>query len=137
MPPCSSLAAILPHRIEARARLPGVQVVMAHDEGAGEVPLQLAQQGQERCLLFRGAGVGGMAGGGESAFVADAHGVAVVAQAVGTDFFEGAAAVDFAVAGDVEVVADVAPATVTDVVTAAVLKAQAHALGRGRAMNDK
>ena len=38
---------------------------------------------------------------------------------------------------DVVMVTDVTETAVPDVVTAAVFKAQAHALGRGRAMNDK
>lgn len=47
----------------------------------------------------------------------------------------GRAAVNLSVACDVEVVADVAEAA-ADVLAAAVVKAQAHALGRGRAVND-
>lgn len=43
--------------------------------------------------------------------------------------------VNLSVARDVEVVADVAEAA-ADVLAAAVVKAQAHALGRGRAVND-
>lgn len=55
--------------------------------------------------------------------------------AMGADFLQRAAAVNLSVARDVEVVADVAEAA-ADVLAAAVVKAQAHALGRGRAMND-
>ena len=55
--------------------------------------------------------------------------------AMGADFLQRAAAVNLSVARDVEVVADVAEAA-ADVLAAAVVKAQAHALGRGRAVND-
>lgn len=55
----------------------------------------------------------------------------VVIEAMRTCFFQRAAAVYFAVAGQIEMIADVAEATVTDVVAAAILKAQDHALRRG------
>lgn len=57
--------------------------------------------------------------------------MAVVIEAMRTYFFQRAAAVYFAVAGQIEMIADVAEATVTDVVAAAILKAQGHALRRG------
>ena len=57
-------------------------------------------------------------------------------KAMRTDFFRGASPVDFTVTGQVKVVTDVTETAVPDVVTAAVFKAQAHALGRGRAVND-
>ena len=60
--------------------------------------------------------------------VADAYGVPVVVLAMGADFLQRAAAVNLSVARDVEVVADVAEAA-ADVLAAAVVKAQAHALG--------
>lgn len=61
--------------------------------------------------------------------------VPVVVLAMGADFLQRAAAVNLSVARDVEVVADVAEAA-ADVLAAAVVKVQAHALGRGRAVND-
>lgn len=128
---------ILPLRLEAGAGLHGVQVVVAHNQRTGEEAFQLSQEGEERCFLRRCAGVGGSALGIQSSFVADADGVAVVSSAVRPRFFQRAAAVDFAVEGQVEVVADVAEAAVPDVVTAALLKTQAHALRRGRAMDYK
>lgn len=85
--------------------------------------------------LCRCAGVGGCAADVQAAFVADAYGVPVVVLAMGADFLQRAAAVNLSVARDVEVVADVAEAA-ADVLAAAVVKAQAHALGRGRAVND-
>ena len=61
----------------------------------------------------------------------------VMIKAMRTDFFRWSSPVDFTVTGQVKVVTDVTETAVPDVVTAAVFKAQAHALGRGRAMNDK
>lgn len=57
--------------------------------------------------------------------------MAVVIEAMRTYFFQRATAVYFAVAGQIEMVADVAEAAVVDVVAAAILKAQGHALRRG------
>ena len=67
----------------------------------------------------------------QPSFVTDADGVAVVIEAMRTDFFQRTTAVYFAVARQIEMVADVAEATVADVVAAAILKAQGHALRRG------
>ena len=58
-------------------------------------------------------------------------------EAMCTDFFQRTTAVYFAVARQIEMVAYVAEATVADVVAAAILKAQRHALRRGRAMNNE
>ena len=124
------------HRIEAGTVFPGCQIAMAHDQGFGETFLQLADQSQQRGFLFRGAGVARTARSVQPAFVADADGVAVVILAVRPHLFQRTAPVDLAVAGEVEVVADVAETAVTDVVTAAGLKAKALPLRGGRAMED-
>lgn len=50
--------------------------------------------------------------------------MAVVIEAMRTYFFQRAAAVYFAVAGQIEMIADVTEAAVVDVVAAAILKAQ-------------
>ena len=52
-------------------------------------------------------------------------------EAMRTDFFRGTATMNLSVAGYVEMVADVAEATVADVFATTILKAQAHALRRG------
>ena len=111
---------IFRHRIKARAFLHRIPVMM---------------QCHSRGPLCRCAGVGGGAADVQAAVVADAYGVPVVVLAMGADFLQRAAAVNLSVARDVEVVADVAEAA-ADVLAAAVVKAQAHALGRGRAVND-
>ena len=58
-------------------------------------------------------------------------------EAMRTGFFQRAASVNLAVARQIEMIADVAETTVEDVVAAAILKAQGHALRRGRAMNNE
>lgn len=72
----------------------------------------------------------------QSAFVADTYRMSVVTLAMRTDFVQRTSAMNFSVACQVEVIADVAPAPVAYMVAAAVFKAQAHALRRGRTMND-
>ena len=67
----------------------------------------------------------------QSSFITDADRMAVVIEAMRTYFFQRAAAVYFAVAGQIEMIADVTEAAVVDVVAAAILKAQGHALRRG------
>ena len=57
-------------------------------------------------------------------------------EAMRSDFFRWAATVNLTVTSHVEVIADVAEVAVEDVVVAAIFKAQAHALRRGRTMND-
>lgn len=72
----------------------------------------------------------------QSAFVADADTVPVVMLAVSPDLLDWSAAVNLSVAGDVEVIPDVAEAPVSDVVPATLFKIKALPLGGGRAMND-
>jgi hypothetical protein len=72
----------------------------------------------------------------QSSFVADTYRMSVVTLAMRTDFVQRTSAMNFSVACQVEVIADVAEVAVEDVVVAAIFKAQAHALGRGRTMND-
>lgn len=133
----SSHPPVLPLRLEAGTGFHGVQVVVPYNQRTREKASQLPQEGNERCLLCRCAGIGGLACGIQSPFIADAYGMPVVMKAMCTCFLQRTTAVNLAVAGQVEVVADVAEAAVPDVVTAAVLKAQAHALRRGRAMYNK
>ena len=57
--------------------------------------------------------------------------MAVVIEAMRTYLFQRTALVDFSIPGDVEMIADVTEAAVVDVVAAAILKAQGHALRRG------
>ena len=73
----------------------------------------------------------------QSAFVANTYRMSVVTLAMRTDFVQRTSAMNFSVACQVEVIADVAEVAVEDVVVAAIFKAQAHALRRGRAMNNK
>ena len=58
-------------------------------------------------------------------------------EALRTNFFRWAATVNLTVTSHVEMVADVIEAAVANVVAAAILEAQVHALRRGRAMNNE
>ena len=57
-------------------------------------------------------------------------------EAMRSDFFRWAATVNLTVTSHVEVIADVTEAAVANVIAAAIFEAQAHALRRGRAVND-
>lgn len=109
---------------------------MPHDEGSGQDRPQLAQQCTEGGFLFQGPCIHGHALGGQSPFIAHAYGMAVVVPAVRPRFLHRAAAVDFAVARDVEMVADVTEAPVADMVAAAGLEIQVPPLGGGGTMDD-
>ena len=104
---------ILLRRVEARTVLADIraELAVAQDAGVRIVRLQLAEQIEERTLLGVGAGVGRPALLVQTAFVADADAVVVPAGGMGTDVVDGTAAVHLAIAGDVEVVADVGKAT--------------------------
>ena len=58
-------------------------------------------------------------------------------EAMRSDFFRWAASVDLTVTCDVEMVTDVTEAAVANVIAAAIFEAQAHALRRGRAVNNE
>lgn len=125
------------YRVEAGTGFYRVQVVMSYDQCPRKQGAQFVQQGEQGGFLGQRAGVRGLAVGGQSAFVADAHGVSVVVLAVRTRLFQRSAAVDFAVAGDVEMVADVAETAVADVIRAAGFEIQAPPLGGGGAVEDE
>lgn len=117
------------HSIKTRARLHGIQVMMAHDQRFGEQEVQLAQQCQHTSFLHQCAGVGRGAVRRESAFIADAYRVAVMVLAVRSRFLQGASAVDLSVAGDVEMVSYVRETTVADVILPAGLKSRLRPSG--------
>ena len=81
---------------------------MTEDDGTGEETVEMGEEGTETLTLGRGAGVGREAEEVETAFVADADGVAVVTATVGAFLPQGTAFVDLSVSGDVIVIADVA-----------------------------
>lgn len=74
------------------------------------IPFQLPQQVYQRAFLRIRARVGGMSFLGDSALVADADALVVPAGGVGAYLMHGAADVHLAVAGDVEMIADVGKA---------------------------
>ena len=95
--------------IETGAGFIGKDVV-AHDEGARVGLLEFDEEGTQSGFLFGGTSVlGFLAVGSHSSDVADANGVFVVVQTVGTDLFLWASFVDAAVAVDDVVIADSFP----------------------------
>ncbi len=109
---------------------------MPYYQCAGEYFTQLAKQCQQGCLLLQRAGVCWEAPGREAAFVAHADAVRVVVLAVRAYLFQRSSAVNFSVAGDVEVVTYICEASVADVVRAAGFEVQAPPLGGGGAVDD-
>ena len=81
------------------------KVAVTEDLGIGIIDLQAAEQGDERMLLSRSAGIVGLAVGIEASLVTDADGVGIVATGMGTNHFLGTALVDLSVLGDVIMVA--------------------------------
>ena len=96
------------------------KVPMPHDAGFGIVLLQPFQQTLEGEFLFRCTGIGWPVAGIQPTLVADADAVGVVARSVRPHLIEGTTAVNYPVAGDVVVIADVGEATGTVVTTAVV-----------------
>lgn len=123
-------------RVKTGTGFHGVQVVMPHDECTGESCPQFAEQCQQGGFLLQGPGVCGDAFAREAAFVAHADAVRVVVLAMRACLFQGASAVYFAVARDVEMIAYVREAAVADVVRAAGFEIQAPPLGGGGAVDD-
>ena len=86
----------------------------------GIVFLQTFQQSLERFFLFRSTGIGWSVTGIQSAFVADADAVGIVARGMRTHRIERSAGMNHPVTRDVVVIADVGEATGTMVTTAVV-----------------
>lgn len=87
----------------------GVQVAVAYDEGLRITLLQLLQETPKGGALRGGAGVCGLALGGESAYVGYTDGVTVVVEAMGPDHLLAAALLNGAVCGDDVVIATSVP----------------------------
>ena len=104
---------ILLRRVEARAILPDIRTELAVSQDAGVriVRLQLAEQVQQGAFLGVGAGIGRAARFVQTAFIADADAMVVPAGGMGTDVMDGTATVYLAVAGDIEVVANLSKTT--------------------------
>ena len=84
---------------------------MAQDAGGGIVRAELAKQREERAFLRPSAGVGRMALRIQSPLIADADAVVVPAPGMRPDPVDRPTAVQLAVTGDVEMIADVREAT--------------------------
>ena len=78
---------------------------MTKDFGIGVIGLQSSKQGDEGMLLGRGTGVAGFTTGIETSLITNANRVGVVATGMGSNHIFGAALVEFAILGDVVMVA--------------------------------
>ena len=78
---------------------------MTKNLGIGIVGLQSTQQGDEGLLLGRSTSVSSFALGIETSLIANANRVGVVAEGMGSNHILGAALVEFAILGDVIMVA--------------------------------
>ena len=108
---------------------------MAVDGGLGVLLLQLFQEAQQRGLLGGGAGVLGFALAVETADIADADGMGIMAFAVRSGLLDGAALVNAAVEINHEVVPDVHKVALK-VPLADLLDGDMTTLGRGTAMHQ-
>lgn len=131
-----NLKPIFLRRLKTGTTLHRVQVVVPHDQRLRKAAFQFAYQRQQAAFLCQGTCILRTAQAVQSAFVAHSDAVPVVVAAVRAHLFHRPSAVYFAVAGDVEVVADVAEAAVAHVVRAAGFKAKALPLRGGRAMDN-
>lgn len=84
---------------------------MAHDDGAGELSGETLEEGAQALALGFRAGVTGLTGSIETAFVTDADAVVVVILAVGTDLLQRTSLVNMSVPGDVIMIADILEAS--------------------------
>ena len=82
------------------------KVAMTKDPGIGVIGLQSTKQGDKRLLLGRSASVRFLALGIETSLVTNTNRVGVVATGMGSNHILGAALVEFAILGDVVMVAD-------------------------------
>src|SRR5574344_537253 len=134
LPPRDGMVLLV--NIETGASLLGVEVVMHHNQCRGEHLAQVAQQCQHRPFLFHGPGILWMPPCIQSPFITDPYRVGIVVLTVSSRLEHIPAVVYLAVAGDVEVVTDVAEVPVPYMVSPAVFKALTTAIGRSRAVKD-
>ena len=95
--------AILLGRIKAGTRFVA-ECVVTHNDGVGVLLLQFGQQVEHGFLLLGRSGVCRLASGIKATLVADADGVAVVVQAMGTNYFFRSADFNIAIPADVVVI---------------------------------
>lgn len=110
---------------------------MSHSGRIGIVRPEAGQQGGERGTLCSGARVGRTALRIQATLVADADAVPVPPPGMCSLPVERASPVDEAVAGDVEVIADVGKTAVADMILTASLERIVTITTRGRAVNHQ
>ena len=111
------------------------QVAVTEDDGIGKLAVELREQGAQALALCIGTRVGRFAVGIQTALVAHAYRMLVVALAVGARLAQRTACVDGAVTRNIIMVADVLH-TAADMVLAAALEAITLPGPGGRAMKD-
>ena len=108
---------------------------MTHNLRFRKENLQISEKVNESRFLLSGHGVARLALLIEPSLIADADRTSIIRSGMSPHLQQLTVLRHRSILSDVEVVADVAEAA-ADVLAAAVVKAQAHALGRGRAVND-
>lgn len=111
--------------------------MMPYNQRTWKDAFQLSEKSQQRGFLLQCASVSRLISGIQPALITDADGVPIVIEAMRPDFLRRTTPVNLTVAGHIEMITDVTETAVPNVVAAAILKAQAHALRRGRAMNNE
>ncbi len=110
---------------------------MPHNKSMRKQLFQFAQQGKQAATLAQRTCISRMPLGIQSAFVADANGVAVMPLAMCTDAFQRSSGVNFTIARNVKMIADVPETSVSDMLHPASLKVQAPPLKGSGAMDNK
>lgn len=112
-----------------------VEIVVPHYERLRVIVMQAVEQRAKCCLLRGSAGVGRLTSSIKSALVTNAYGVAIVVFAMRPHGLFAPANMQCALAGDVVMIANVAKATVSDMVGAAVVERVTLTVGCGRAVD--
>ena len=114
------------------------QIAMPQDgTDARKTMVKFLNQMLHRLLLLRSAGIADAARWRKTTLVTDAYAVRIVTDGMRAHTLYRATGMNHSIQRDVEMVADVIEAAVANVVAAAILEAQVHALRRGRAMNNE
>ena len=110
--------------------------MMTYNQCLGKQNSEFTEQCQQGCFLLQSACVRGFAKGRQSAFVTDSDAVGIVVLAMRAYRFQCPPEMNIAVAGDVEMVADILKTSVMNMVLAASLKIQVPPLAGGGTMDD-
>ena len=112
------------------------EFTVPHDFSIGVVFLECAEEGNQRCTLFRGAGIFILAFLVQASFVADANRMGVVMAGVHADLLFITRLIDLTVFLDVIVVADTFPVETGIVTLLEHIDGEALVSAGGRTMDD-